>query len=74
MHIQQTFSQKSLAFSFSITLLQLQGFLAYHGVTVVTSVLVLTPELAWLMIAKGLLGSAQLWTLEDVAQGCLDCR
>lgn len=74
MHIQQTFSRKSLAFSFSVTLLQLQGFLAYHSIMVVTSLLVLTPELAWLMIAKGLLGCAQLRTLEDVAQGCLGRR
>lgn len=51
--IQYIFSKlflKRLLHSFSVVLLQLQGFLAYHGIIVVALVLVLTPELVWLML------------------------
>lgn len=51
--IQYIFSKlflNTLAFSFSVMLLQFQGFLASHGLVVVALVLVLMPELAWLML------------------------
>jgi len=50
--------------------------LAYHGIIVVGLLLVLMPELAWLVRGVAGLCSAVYVCpdFRDVAQGCLHCR